>query len=160
MKDDDREAPPLTEEPDEGGGSVDGVCVLVPDGKYELRYVDYETATYYGSPKVVVHYAIVEPDEFAGLPVDRFYNAKKLTGPPGRFGKYIAPRRGDLFREFKRLIGRADRLDRISFNQLKGKRIVGDIQTVVIDHKREELSVDDRYSRIRRLVSVLPGEDW
>ena len=160
MKVDDREAPPLTEEPDEGGGSVDGVCVLVPDGEYELRYVDYETAMYYGSPKVVVHHAIVEPDEFAGLPVDRFYNAKKLTGPPGRFGKYIAPRRGDLFREFKRLIGRVDRLDRISFKKLKGKRIVGNIQTVVIDHKHEELPVDDRYSRIRRLVTVLPGDDW
>ena len=54
MKDDDHEALPLSEEPDEGGGTVDGVCVLVPDGKYELRYVDYETATYYGSAKVVL----------------------------------------------------------------------------------------------------------
>ncbi len=160
MKDIDREAPPLDEEPEEGGGVVEGETVLVPEGEYELRYVDYETAKYYGSPKVVVHYAIIEPEEFAGLPVDRFYNAKKLTGPPGPFGKYIAPRRGDLFREFKRLVGRAERLDRISFNKLKGKRIVGDVQTVVIDHNHEELPVDDRYSRIRRLVSVLPGEDW
>ena len=160
MKVDDREGPPLTEEADEGGGSVDGECVLVPEGEYELRYVDYETATYYGSPKVVVHYAIIEPEEFAGLPVDRFYNAKKLTGPPGLFGKYIARRRGDLFREFNRIIGRVERLDRISFARLKGKRIIGDIQTVQIDHKHEELPEDDRYSRIRRLIKVLPGDDW
>ena len=160
MKDDGRDGPPPTEEPAEGGGIVDGECVLVPEGEYELRYVDYETATYYGSPKVVVHYAIVEPDEFAGLPVDRFYNAKKLTGPPGRFGRYVAPRRGDLFREFKRLIGRSERLDRLRFAQLKDQRVIGEIQTVTTDHKHEELPEDDRYSRIRRLIKVLPGDDW
>jgi len=160
MKDTDREAPPLDEEPEEGGGTVDGVCVLVPDGEYELRYVDYETASYYGSPKVVVHYAIIEPDEYAGLPVDRFYNAKRLTGPPGRFGKYVAPRRGDLFREYSRLVGQPERLDRILFSRLKGKRVIGEVQTVHTDHKHEPLPEDDRYSRIKRLVSVLPGDDW
>jgi len=160
MKDDDREAPSIDEEPVEGGGTVDGECVLVPEGEYELRYVDYETASYYGSPKVVVHYAIIEPDEYAGLPVDRFYNAKKLTSPPGRFGKYIAPRRGDLCREFNKLTDRVARPDRISFARLKGKRIIGDIQTVKTDHKHEELPEDDRYSRIKRLIHVLPGDDW
>jgi hypothetical protein len=70
----------------------------------------------------VVHYSIIEPDEFAGLPVDRFYNAKKLTGPPGRFGKYVAPIRGDLYPEFKRLIGRSERLDRLRFARLKNRR--------------------------------------
>jgi len=160
MKGIDRKAPLLTEEPAEGGGTVDGVCVLVPEGEYELRYIDYETANYYGSPKVVVHYAIVEPNEYAGLPVDRFYNAKRLTGAPGRFGKYIAPRRGDLFREYSRLIGQPERLDRILFSRLKGKRVIGEVQTVHTDHKHEALPEDDRYSRIKRLVSVLPGDDW
>ena len=160
MKDDDREAPLLDEEPEEGSGVVDGDTVLVPDGEYELRYVDFETAMYFGKPKVVVHYAIIRPDDYAGLPVDRFYNAKKLTSPPGRFGKYIAPRRGDLFREFKRLVGRADRLDRLRFARLKGQRVIGEIHTVKIDHKHEKLPEDDRYSRIRRLIKVLPGDDW
>ncbi len=157
---DDREGPPLTEEPDEGGGTVDGECVLVPEGEYELRYVDYETATYYGSPKVVVHYAIIEPEEFAGLPIDRFYNVKKLTGPPGRFGKYLVRPNGSLFREFKKLVGHAERLDRLRFARLKGQRVIGEIQTVKTDHKHEELPEDDRYSRIRRLIKVLPGDDW
>ena len=160
MKDDDREAPPLDEEPEEGGGTVDGECILVPEGEYELRYVDYETATYYGSPKVVVHYAIIEPEEYAGLPVDRFYNAKKLTGPPGRFGQYVAPRRGDLFREFRKLVGRTERPDRLRFAQLRGQRVIGEIQTVRTDHKHEELPEGDRYSRIKRLIHVLPGDDW
>ena len=36
MKDNDREAPPPDQEPEEGGGTVDGECVLVPEGEYEL----------------------------------------------------------------------------------------------------------------------------
>ena len=160
MKEIDREAPHRVEEPEEGGGTIDGECVLVPEGEYELRYIDYETARFFGGPKVVVHYAIIEPEEFAGLPIDRFYNAKKLNGPPGRFGKYVARPNGNLFREFKKLVGRVERLDRISFAKLKGKRIIGDIQTVKTDHKHEELTEDDRYSRIRRLIKVLPGGNW
>ena len=150
----------VAEEPDEGGGTVDGECVLVPEGEYELRYVDYETGHYFGGPKVVVHYAIISPEEYAGLPVDRFYNASRLTGPPGRFGKYAAPRRGHLVREFNRLIGRSGRLDRLRFAQLKDRRVIGEIETVTTDHKHEELPDDDRYSRIKRLIDVLPGDDW
>ncbi len=160
MKDDDREAPLLDEEPEEGSGTVDGECVLVPDGEYELRYVDFETAMYFGNPKVIVHYAIIRPEEYAGLPVDRFYNAKKLTSPPGRFGKYVAKPCGSLIREFKRLVGRGERLDRLRFARLKGQRVIGEIQTVKTDHKHEELPEDDRYSRIGRLIKVLPDDDW
>ena len=160
MKDDDREGPPPDQEPEEGGGTVDGECVLVPEGEYELRYVDYETGHYFGGQKVVVHYAIIIPEEYAGLPVDRFYNASRLTGPPGRFGKYAAPRRGHLVREFNRLIGRSGRLDRLRFAQLKDRRVIGEIETVTTDHKHEELPDEDRYSRIKRLIHVLPGDNW
>lgn len=160
MKEIDREAPLCDEEPDEGGGSVDGECILVPDGEYELRYVDYETARCFGRPKVIVHFAIIGPEEYAGLPIDRFYNAKKLTRSLGRYGKYSAPRRGDLIREFRRLTGRDCRPDRIYLARLKAKRIVGDIQTVTRDHRHEPLSESDQYSRISRLVSVLPDDHW
>ena len=160
MKVVDREVPPLDEEPHEGSGVVEGDTVLVPDGEYELRYVDFETAMYFGNPKVVVHYAIIRPEEYAGLPVDRFYNAKKLTSPPGRFGRYVAKPCGSLIREFKRLVGRGERLDRLRFARLKGQRVIGEIRTVKTDHNREDLQEDDHYSRIRRLIKVLPGDDW
>ena len=131
---------------------------MVPEGEYELRYIDYETAIYYGNPKVIVHYAICAPEEYAGLPVDRFYNAKKLTSPPGRFGKYKAKPRGHLIREFRKLVGPAERLDRIAFARLRGKRVIGDVRTVRRDHNRESLSDNDQYSRVSRLLAVLPDD--
>jgi hypothetical protein len=154
------ELPPNEDEPHEGGGAVDGECVLVPEGEYELRYVDYETATYFGSPKVVVHFAIVSPEEYAGLPIDRFYNVKRLAGPPGLYGKYVAARRGDLIREYSEIVGRTGRLDRISFMPFKDQRIIGQIETVRFNYKRDPLPESEYYSRIGKLVSVLPGDDW
>jgi hypothetical protein len=152
--------PPREEESPEGGGTVDGECVLVPEGEYELRYVDYETATYFGSSKVVVHFAIVRPEEYAGLPVDRFYNVKQLSGPPGLYGNYVATHRGDLKREYRKIVGTTGRLDRISFKQFKDQRIIGQIETVRFDYKRDPLAESERYSRIKKLDSVLPGDDW
>ena len=160
MKDIDREAPPLDEEPDEGSGVVEGETILVPEGEYELRYVDFETADYFGKPRVVVYFAIIEPDDYAGLPIERFYYVKKLIGPPQRFGKYKAKPRGNLIREFKRIAGRAGRLDRISFKRFRDLRIIAEVQTVRRDYQRQPLDEDDYYSRIARLVKVLPGDDW
>lgn len=160
MKDDDRGVSPLDEEPEEGGGTVDGECVLVPEGEYELRIISHETAIFFGQPKVIVHCAIVAPEDYAGLPIERFYNVKKLTGPPGINGNFKAPRRGDLVREFSRLVGREYRPDRIRYSQLRDKRIVGEIQTVRTDYNHERLDEDDQYSRIKRLLEMLPDEDW
>jgi len=160
MTDTDREAPLLDEEPAEGGGEVTGACITVPNGEYELRYIDYETARFFQSPKVILHCAIIEPDDFAGLPVDRFYNVTRLTGPPGRYGNYIAPARGDLFREYRMMISEPERRDRISFRSLKGKRLIAELESVKKDHQHNPISEELQYSRISRFVRVLPGDDW
>ncbi len=160
MKEIDREAPPQSEEPAEGGGEVAGACVVVPDGEYEIRYMSYETAFFFGSPKVTVHCSIVEHEDFAGLPVDRFYNVTKLTGPPGRFGNYIASARGDLVREYGLIVREPSRRDRISFQSFNGKRIVAELETVNKDYRRNPLPQDAHYSRISRFLRVLPGDEW
>ena len=53
-------------EPEEGGGVIEGGCIAVPDGEYELRYIFYETGMFFGSAKVAVHFAIVASDEYFG----------------------------------------------------------------------------------------------
>ena len=160
MEDHSRGDPPIDEEPPEGGGVIDGECVLVPEGRYELRYLDYDTGIYFGVPKVRVNFAIIDPEDYAGSPVEKFYNAKELTGPPGRFGNFKARRRGDLIRDYHRLVGRNGRRDRISFRSLKDKRVIGEIETVTVDYQRDPLPEDEQYSRVKKLIGVLPSDDW
>ena len=104
MKDGRPDSAQLTEEPAEGGGTIEGGCVVVPNGKYELRYMYYETAMYFGSPRVVVHCAIDAADQYAGIEVCRFYNVKEVTQPTGKYGDYVALPCGDLVREYKKLV--------------------------------------------------------
>ncbi len=132
----------------------------MPNGEYEIRYIDYETACFFGNPKVILRCAIIEPEEFAGTPVERFYNVTRLTGPPCKYGNYVAPIRGDLFREFRMAVKEPERRDRISFRSLKGKRLIAELETVKKDHHHNPLPEDAQYSRIARLVRVLPGDDW
>jgi hypothetical protein len=139
-------------------GIIDGECILVPAGEYELRYLYYETRNYFGSPRVIVHFVIVAPDEYAGLPVERFYNVKKLTGPAKRRGDFEARRRSDLVREFRQIAGPPGRRDRLSFVEFKDQRIVGQIITVKTDHRHRELPDDEHYSKVDHLIRVLPPE--
>lgn len=147
-------------EREDGGGVIEGGCIAVPDGNYELRYMYYETGNYFGSPKVVVHFAIDASDIYAGIPVCRYYNVKMLSGPCRKFGNYIASPCGNLSREYKQLVREPERMDRISFRALRGKRILGELETVTTNHEKRALSPNGQYSRVARLVKVLPDEDW
>jgi len=143
---------------EEGGGVIEGGCIAVPDGEYELRYEYYETALYFRSQKVIVHFAIDASDEYAGLPVCRYYNVKKLTGPCRKYGGYIAPPRGALAREYKRLVSEPNRLDRISFRVLIGKRILAKLVTVRKEHNRKDLARDDQYSKVAELIRIIDDD--
>ena len=153
-------APEPDGEPEEGGGFVENDSVLVPKGEYEIRYESYRTALYFKKPRVILQCSIFKPEEYAGLPIERYYNVAELGGPPRKFGAFTANKRGDLIREFRRITGQTGRLDRISFKRFKDLRIVAQIRTVQHDYKREPLDRQDQYSIIDKLVGVLPGEDW
>ena len=150
----------MAEEAAEGGGNIHGACICVPDGEYEVRYIDYETAFFFGNPKVVLHCAIVVPEQYAGLPVDRYFNVLRLIGPPRRFGNYDAPTRGDLVREFRQVVKEPDRTDRISFRPLRHRRLIVELETVKTDYHHNALPRADQYSRVKRLVRVLPDDNW
>ena len=159
MKDDDREAPLLDEEPDGGGGEIIGNCIPIPPGIYEVRYMYYATGYFKDQAKVTVYFGIVDPEEYAGTPLERFYNVDSLKGPPKRYGNYRAKARGDLNREVGMLLGPVNRLDRISFAKLRGRRIICEVETVIMDRDKRPLPEDQYYSCIRRFVKVLE-EGW
>ena len=150
----------LTEEPTDGGGTIEGGCIAVPNGKYELRYMYYETAIYFGSARVIVHCAIDASDQYAGIEVCRFYNVKEVTLPTRKYGKYVALPCGDLVREYKNLVSDPERMNRISFSVLKGKRLLGRLARVTRSHSRDNLATEHQYSKIKEFITVIPDDHW
>lgn len=149
-----------TEERGEGGGDIIGSCVAVPDGQYELRYMYYQTGYFKDQAKVTVFLAIIEPEDYAGVPVERFYNVDELKGPPRKYGDFKVSARRTLVREVGFLLGRPKRLDRISFAGLRDKRIIGELETVTRNYEKRELLADHQYSRVARFIEVLPEKEW
>ena len=141
---------------DEFDGIIEDCAVLVPPGRYTLAYTGYRTAKFFGSAKVILSLAVIHPDDYAGIPLERFYNVEGLIGPVGEKGRFKAPARGHLAREYHALMGKSPRRDRITFGRLEGKRILGDVETVARDHAGKQIPPEASYSRVARLISCLP----
>lgn len=148
----------MTSEEGYEGGRVIGPLCLIPSGNYEVAYLYYETGVYWGKPKVVVHFSVINHDTYAGTEVDRFYNVASLDGPPRRYGGFSAGCRGDLYREYIGLRSEAVRRDRISYAFLKEKRVLAQIEPVTRDYQRRPLPSDDQYSRITNLIRIIDDE--
>ena len=146
-------------DPQEEGGVIEGALVEIPPGEYTLRYVDYETTSAFGQPKVVVNFGVSEHSPYGGLPLSRYYNAKSLSGPPRKYGNYVAAANGDLVREYRALMPDPKRLDRISWHTLRGKLVLGEVRTVDRDSKGLALPNGTGYSVISKLVGILPELD-
>lgn len=159
MSDDLHQSPPLEEEPEGGGGEIVGNNIPIPPGTYQVKYNYYATGYFLESPKVTVYCSITDPEEYAGTPLERFYNVESLIGPPKRYGNYRAKARGDLNREVSRLFGPISRSDRISFAGLRGKTIICEVETVTTDRDKKPLPSELQYSCIKRFIKVLQ-EDW
>ena len=144
------------EEPEDFDGIVEDRTVLVPSGEYILAYCGYRTGRYFGGPKVILSLSILDPDYYAALPLKRFYNVDALIGPAGEKGKFRGLARGHLIREYQALIGNHPRPDRISFERLRGKRILAEVEAVERNHAGEIIAQHASYSRVARLVRCLP----
>jgi len=122
--------------------------------------LNYETGSYFGNPKLILHCAIVNSDDYGGTPVDRFYNVQELIDRPRMYGRYKAIARGALVREYQRLFKDPERLDRISFTPLKEKRLIGRLEKVTHSYDQKILAPEHQYTRIAELIEILPDEDW
>ncbi len=85
---------------------------------------------------------------------------KEVTQPPGKYGDYVALPCGDLVREYTNLISEPERMSRISFRVLRGKRLLGRLEKVTRSHSRDNLLPEHQYSKIKEFITVIPDAEW
>lgn len=128
--------------------------VAIPEGRYQLAYVDYRTTKAFKVARVVVRFKVIDPGEYFGFGVDRWYRVRHLKGEPSKRGGFAVGRRSALYREWVSLFGVPGRKDRISFVKLKSKVVIADVRTVKRDSKQNLLDEDLHYSVVDRIVRV------
>jgi len=128
---------------------------LIPDGEYTLGYEGYETGQYFYTPKIKVRFVILDEGEYHGIRLLRFYRVDRLTGPPGRNGKFKSGGwSSNLIRDWTRLFGKPKRGDRLSLRHFKIGLIKAKVETVTKDGKGRPLPKDSYYSAISELISL------
>jgi hypothetical protein len=140
--------------PSDGEGEIDGgIPPLIPPGTYQLMFHGWSTAMMFGkSPKVVLHFSVCDFGEHFGTKLSRWYNAARLTGKPGKSGKFKAGWHSDLFREYVSIVGVPARTDRIALSRYSGMIVMGQVQTVEEDRDGRKIPEPLRYSIVRKLV--------
>ena len=150
----------MTVEIEEGGTfDPDESLVLLDEGRYQCRYDYYETRPRFGMgrPKVVLHFSVVHPPEYHGIPLQRFYNVKRLKCEPKRGGGFVPPSKGDLVRDMERLFGRVDRRDRLAIGKnFRSRDWTVKVRTVDSDSKGGLLPEASRYSVIESIIGPAP----
>ncbi len=140
----------------EGGASIppEYLSSLIPEGMYQCEFHSYETRHSGGfGPKLALKFEILQPDEYAGIVLERFYNVAELPNGAGRKGQFIPPFRGDFVRDYFNFFGRPTRLDRMPiYKPFKELTWACLIETVTTDPKGRAIPEGARYSIIRSIA--------
>jgi hypothetical protein len=143
---------------DEGRLDPDDKLVLIPDGLYQARFLGHETRRSSGrfGPKVYMYFEITAPEEFAGEVLVKYYNVKRISGSARRGGGFTPSSKGDLCRDFARLIDEPGRLDRIPLSRFRDKEWIIKVVSVLQDSKGRLLTSAVRYSKVDDIVGSSP----
>lgn len=135
-------------------GKVIGYHPHVPDGNYIVKYCGYETGQSWNNKKVIVNFGIVE-GEYAGIPLTRYYNAKRIGEPVGADGDFDVGDRSYLVKEYRSLFPDIPSISEIDLNRYNDKLIRVKVVTTKETGKREELAKSNQYSVIGKLLEIV-----
>jgi hypothetical protein len=119
---------------------------LVAPGTYAAIYVGHYCAVVFknAATKVCLRMRLVE---HADVVLERWYRVSDYAG-----GRIKANRSSDIVRELRDVLGRAVRHDRIPITALRGIYVFVDVRTVTVDRDQREITENNRYSVISRLI--------
>jgi hypothetical protein len=141
----------------EAGGSIDPRFphIQIPEGKYICKYLRYETRPASGvvTPKLNLHFMVVQRGELFGVPLYRYYNLVTAKPPFGPGGSFTISPRGQFYRDYCRYFGAPKRTDRFAISKnFKQFDWTCTVRTVSRDFFDNEITPDARYSVIDDLL--------
>ncbi len=129
--------------------------IRVPEGVYNLAYTHHITWRYMGRyPKLVICFTIQDFGEYYLLPVNSYYNLKKIQGKPKRNGHFTAGKRSDFVLDYTVCFDIPARLDRISMCRFKNAIVQAHIRTVTHNRMQREYPEGLQYSVIDHIIGA------
>jgi hypothetical protein len=130
---------------------VEGFKPVVPDGDYDAKFIGHETALVFGSPKVFLHFELVEPGDYIGTRLFQAFRVRRLKGKSGKGGRFVAHAGGDLYALLARLLDVKLRGDRISLQSLRSMLFRITTRTVTTNSRQQPIPLPARYSVVTKI---------
>ena len=128
---------------------------LVKPMSYDLSFVSWRTGIMFGrAPKLILWFRILNGGEYTGVHLPRYYNVKRLVGGPQKGGEFRIGWQSSFIREYTRLFGMPQRLDRIAMTRFSKNIIEGKVGTVDTDIRQKAIPEPLHYSVITELKKV------
>ncbi len=128
---------------------------LVKPMNYDLSFIGWRTGIMFGrAPKLILWFRILNEGEYTGVHLPRYYNVKRLVGRPQQQGEFRIGWQSAFVREYARLFGIPQRLDRIAMSRFSKHIIEGRVGTVKRDVKQNAIPESLHYSVIAELKKV------
>jgi hypothetical protein len=132
---------------------VEGLRPLLPEGIWlEAKVTGHDTAFIFNSPKVIVHFSIVQAGEFFGLKLFRAFRVKRFIGRPGPNGRFTLGARSDLYALLVKLLDVKLRAEQVSLRALKHMLFRVRTRTVRTNHAQKQTPEVLYYSTIDEIV--------
>ena len=140
---------------DKNNNILDGDLPLIKSGKYEAVFKTWFTGTLFKQPKVVLIFTITS-GEYFGIDIPKYYNVKRLKNKAGNRGKFIAKPRGDLLKDFYKLlpVHPKVRFDQVPITKLGNQPIEITVGEVTKDYLQNKYADQMKYSLVRE-VNIL-----
>lgn len=139
-------------------GVVEGTAQpFIPPGEYVAVFHHYETMKMFKTPKLFMHFEIVDIGPYCGTKLYAPFRVAGLIGKEGRNGRFKLGIRSELFLTLCRLQPKVIRPDRISLRGFKGPLFKIRVRTVDKDYRQRPLPEFLKYSVVDAILSVEAG---
>lgn len=140
---------------------ADATSTLIPEGEYQAKFTGHDTTRVFNTPKVFLHFEIVEPGDHLGRKLFRAYRVSAILDKPRagevavRDGKFKLKSRSSLFEMLCRVLDIQARTDRISLRDLKNHVFKVRVRTVSTNYKGKPLPAFLHYSVVDDVLEIM-----
>lgn len=129
-----------------------GELVLLPPGKYQAAFDDWETVVLFGgrAQKLVLWFTVLDPG-YMGQRVPRYYNVTGIVGKPRKRGRFKVGRKSDFLRDYCELHDAPTRHDRVSVSKFADKAYEITVRTVTKSSSQRDIHKAMQYSVIEEI---------
>jgi hypothetical protein len=129
---------------------------LIKPGVYDFRFIDWSTRYLFGRrPKLMLRFKVITMGEyFDTITLCRHYNATRLIGKPGQYGRFKVGWHSNFLREYSTLFTNPTRPDRIAMTAFNKVVIVAKVITVTTGSDQRDIPESLQYSTISQLLKA------